>query len=151
MNLLGAFTLIDSVLPILKQQRSGQLALCGSVAGYNGLPGGQPYSATKAAVINLAESLKAENPQLDIKVINPGFVKTPLTDKNSFQMPMMVSPEYAAQAIAEGLLKRGFEIHFPKKFTLLMKLLRILPRGLYFFLVSKLAKPAEASDEGPKK
>ena len=127
-NLFGAFNLIHAVLPLLKAQNKGQIALCASVAGYVGLPDGQPYSATKAGLINLAESLRAEcGPGLDIKLINPGFVQTPMTDKNDFSMPMMVRPEAAAKAIADGLIARPFEIHFPKLFTWGMKLLRALP------------------------
>jgi short-subunit dehydrogenase len=127
-NVLGAFYVLNAVIPLLKSQSYGQIALCGSVAGYIGLPGGQPYSATKAAIINLAESLRAELPQtIDVKVINPGFVKTGLTAKNNFEMPMMITPEKAAMFIADGLLKKNFEIHFPKKFTFFMKLIQFLP------------------------
>ena len=97
-NLNGALNTIYAVLPILEKQGDGQLVLCGSVAGYRGLPNGQPYSATKAAIINIAESWKAEHPELDVKVINPGFVKTPLTDKNKFKMPMMIEPENGGRA-----------------------------------------------------
>lgn len=139
-NLMGAFNLIHAALPVLKKQGHGQLALCGSVAGYRGLPNGQPYSATKAAIINLTESLMIENPDLDIKVINPGFVRTPLTDKNDFDMPMMMEPEDAAIALANGLTRKGFEIHFPRKFTFIMKTLRILPAPLYKILARKMKK-----------
>lgn len=139
-NVLGAFHVVQAVLPILQQQQRGQLALCGSVAGYAGLPHGQPYSATKAAVRSLAQSLKAEManyPQVDIKLISPGFVKTPLTDKNSFDMPCIIEPEQAAAAIAEGLLGNAFEVHFPKRFTWVMKLLALLPYPLYFLCMKK--------------
>ena len=130
-NLLGAFHIVSAILPILKGQSQGQIALCGSVAGYFGLPGGQPYSATKAGIINLAESLHAELPKaIDVKLINPGFVRTKLTDKNNFKMPMIIEPEKAAIAIADGLLKKQFEIHFPKRFTYLLKFLRHLPYWL---------------------
>lgn len=139
-NLTGSLNLIHAALPVLKSQSHGQFVLCGSVAGYRGLPNGQPYSATKAAIINLAESLKVENPDLDIKLISPGFVRTPLTDKNDFEMPMMIEPEEAAKAIADGLLKKNFEIHFPKKFTILMKLLRLLPNAVYFKIAGKFAR-----------
>lgn len=139
-NLTGAFNLVRAVLPILKAEpRRAQLALCGSVAGYTGLPGGQPYSATKAAVINLAESLQAEcGDAVDIKLINPGFVRTPLTDKNDFHMPMMIEPAQAAKEIADGLLSRRFEIHFPEKFTFWVKLLRLLPYALSLRLTRKM-------------
>ena len=139
-NLTGAFYLLSAVLPIFNtQSRRGQIALCGSVAGYIGLPGGQPYSATKAAMINLAETLQAEcGDRVDVKLISPGFVRTPLTDKNTFAMPMMIEPEQAAREIADGLQARAFEIHFPKKFTLLLKFLRLLPYGLALRLTRKI-------------
>lgn len=139
-NLMGAFYLVHEALPLLHAQGHGQLALCGSVAGFRGLPNGQPYSATKAAVINLAESLRIENPSLDIKLINPGFVRTPLTDKNDFKMPMIITPHDAAIAIADGLLMRKFEIHFPKRFTFWLKMLRILPNAIYFKIAQKFVK-----------
>lgn len=132
-NLLGAYYVIYAVLPILKEQKKGQIGLCGSVAGYTGLPGGQPYSATKAGIINLAESMRAELSQtIDVKLISPGFVKSELTDKNDFKMPMIISTEHAAVYIADGLLKEEFEVHFPRRFTLWLKLLRILPYPLAF-------------------
>lgn len=139
-NLTGSLNLIYVALPILESQGHGQFVLCGSVAGYRGLPNGQPYSATKAAIINLAESLKIENPNLDIKLINPGFVRTPLTDKNDFEMPMMIEPQQAAKVIADGLLKKNFEIHFPKKFTIFMKILRLLPNACYFKIAKNFVK-----------
>ncbi len=130
-NLLGAFHVVHAVLPILKEQQKGQLALCGSVAGYTGLPGGQPYSATKAAIINLAESLRSELPKhIQVKLINPGFVHSELTDKNTFKMPKIISAERAANHIADGLQDSSFELHFPKNFTVWLKFLRLLPYGL---------------------
>lgn len=137
-NLFGALSVVNAVLPIMKEQKAGQIALCGSVAGYVGLPGGQPYSATKAAIINLAETLRAEcEKPIDVKLISPGFVRTPLTDKNNFSMPMIIAPEVAARAIARGLKSKQFEIHFPKRFTFLLKLLRLLPYGLIFSITRK--------------
>ena len=130
-NVMGTIHCSFAVLPIFDTQQSGQLVLCGSVAGYMGLPGGQPYCATKAAVNNFAEGLYAEVPDyVDIKLICPGFVRTRMTDKNNFHMPMRIEPDRAAKAITKGLKQRGFEIHFPKAFTLMMKFLRILPYSI---------------------
>lgn len=130
-NIIGVMDVVQKLLPVMTKQPSGQIALCASIAGVMGLPQGQPYSASKAALINFAESLYAEAPNhIDIKLINPGFVKTPMTDKNTFTMPMIISPEEAAKAIKKGLFRKGFEIHFPKKFTLWLKLLAALPYGL---------------------
>jgi short-subunit dehydrogenase len=138
-NLQGAFDLVKAVSPCILSGELKQIALCGSVAGYCGLPNGQPYSATKAAIINLAQSLKCEAPDtLDVKLISPGFVRTPMTDKNQFSMPMRIEPETAAKEIADGLLSKKFEIHFPKKFTWIMKILSILPYCVYFPLAKKL-------------
>ena len=139
-NLTGAFHVTQAVLPLLREQTGfSQFALCASVAGYTGLPGGQPYSATKAALINLAETLYAEyKDHIDIKLINPGFVRTALTDKNTFKMPMMIEPEQAAQEIAKGLRSSHFEIHFPKAFTTFLKLIRILPYPLAFWVTRKI-------------
>lgn len=139
-NLGGAFNMLNAVQPVLEKQGHGQIVLCGSIAGYRGLPTGQPYCATKAGLISLAESLKLEleDKNIDVKVICPGFVKTPLTDKNDFHMPMIIEAEDAAKAIANGLTRRAFEIHFPKRMTLLMKLMRIVPNWLYFAVIRRV-------------
>lgn len=138
-NVTGAFNVVHAALPVLKNQNGKpQIALCGSVAGYIGLPGGQPYSATKAAIINFAESLKSEcGDALDVRLISPGFVRTPLTDKNDFKMPMIIEPQQAAKEIADGLLTSNFEIHFPKKFTIFLKILRLLPYTLSLRITKK--------------
>ena len=134
-NLCGALHMLHAVLPMLLRQRKThpsikpQIALCASVAGYIGLPHSQPYAASKAALINLAESLLFEHGKhIDVKVINTGFVTTRLTDKNTFTMPMKLSAEQAARNIARGLNTRAFEITTPKLFTTAMKLLAILPK-----------------------
>jgi short-subunit dehydrogenase len=136
-NLGGSFNVTAAVVPHFVRRKTGMMVLCGSVAGFCGLPNGQPYSATKAGVINLAESLRAElrGSGIEVKVINPGFVRTDLTAQNSFDMPAMIEPAVAAKRIADGLTRKGFEIHFPKRFTLCMKLLRLLPYRLYFYLM----------------
>ena len=133
-NLHGTLNVIRHVLPRLRDQGKGLIAIYGSVAGYRGLPAGQPYSATKSALINFAESLYLEEKKhnIDVKIINSGFVDTPLTKKNTFTMPMIISAEMAAQSVITGLGKRAFEIHFPKSFTYLMKVLGRLPNWLYF-------------------
>lgn len=140
-NIKGALYVTHSILPIFEKQHYGQIVLCGSVAGYTGLPNGQPYSATKAAIRNFTESLYAEAPSyLDVKLISPGFVSTPMTAKNNFDMPMIITPKEAASSIITGLKKKGFEIHFPKKFTYILKLLSILPYCLKLPLTKKMKK-----------
>ena len=139
-NLMGAFHAINAVLDKMLQQQKGQIVLCGSVAGYTGLPKGQPYSATKAAIANIAETLYAEvnDKGIDVKLISPGFVRTPLTDKNEFDMPMIIDADTAAINIVAGLKKRAFEIHFPKRFTILLKLLRALPYSMTLWITRRL-------------
>jgi short-subunit dehydrogenase len=146
-NVMGALNFVHAVYGPMRAQRRGQVALCGSVAGYCGLPAGQPYGATKAAIINLAESLRVEAAAhgIDVRVINPGFVRTPLTAKNKFEMPMMMEPEDAARALADGLLRRRFEICFPRKFTRIVRLLSRLPYPLFFKITGgMLEKRAKA-------
>jgi len=136
-NLLGMLHVARLCPPLLRD--GGQLVLFGSVAGYLGLPGGQAYSATKAAVNNLAESLRAElGPRIDVRLVCPGFVRSRLTDRNDFRMPFLMEPEAAAARILRGLAGRRFEIHFPKRFTLLVKLLRLLPYPIAFRLTARL-------------
>ena len=138
-NYRGVLHALDAVLPVFNAQRSGHIALVSSVAGLGGLPQALAYGPTKAALINLAETLYLDLHPLGIgvHVINPGFVETPLTAQNTFAMPALITPEQAASAILDGLEAGRFDIHFPRRFTLWLKLLRLLPRGLYFRIVSR--------------
>lgn len=133
-NQLGALNVVAAVLPGLLQQGHGHLSLVASVAGYRGLPNAMAYGPTKAALINLAETLYLDlAPRgIGVSVVNPGFVRTPLTAQNAFAMPALISPEQAALAIVDGWARGRFEIHFPKRFTYWLKALRLLPDGLYF-------------------
>jgi len=130
-NLTGAFNTVNSVLSIIKRQGFGQIAICASLSGYIGLPNSQPYASTKAALINLAETLRIDLiNKVDIKLINPGFVSTRLTDKNSFAMPGLMTPKEAAILIGRGLNSGKFEIHFPKKLSLILKAISLLPYSI---------------------
>lgn len=136
-NLFSQFELARYAPPLLRD--GGQLVLFGSVAGYLGLPKGQPYSATKAAIINLAETLRIElAPRIDVRLVCPGFVETRLTAKNDFAMPAIISAEDAAARIIKGLRGKSFEIHFPRRFTYALKLLRALPYRLSLALTRRL-------------
>ncbi len=138
-NLIGVMAFAQKALNLLENQGYGQIALCASIAGYTGLPNGQPYSATKAALINFTQSLHTEaNENIDIKLISPGFVKTPLTDKNNFKMPFIMKPEDAAKEIVSGLKRKSFEIDFPKKLTLTLKLISILPYPIRLAICKKM-------------
>ncbi len=138
-NYLGALNLLGACLPTLTHQRSGHIAFISSVAGYSGLPKSLAYGPTKAALIHLAEVLYLDlHPSgVGVSIINPGFVETPLTAQNSFHMPALITADLAAKEIIYGFEQGDFEIHFPKRFSRFLKLLRILPYRLYFAIVSK--------------
>jgi short-subunit dehydrogenase len=137
-NLTGAIRVISILAPEFIANRSGHIVLIGSVAGYRGLPNAIGYSASKAGIINFAENLKCDLPKYGIKiqVINPGFVKTRLTDKNNFKMPFIISPEEAAKNIVKIMKSNKFESRFPFIFANLLKLVSQLPYWLYFKIVS---------------
>jgi short-subunit dehydrogenase len=139
-NYLGVINGLASALPAMKAIHKGQILIMSSVAGYRGLPDAGPYGATKAALINFAESLHMplKKEGVLLRVVNPGFVSTQLTEQNDFKMPAQISAEKAAEKIIDALDNDSFEITFPKRFTYIMKLLRCLPYRWYFFLVTKL-------------
>ena len=139
-NYFGTMNSINSIYNYFSEKKNGQISIISSVAGYRGLPAAGAYCASKAALTSFTESLNFEMKMKNVRVslISPGFIKTPMTDQNDFPMPMIKSPEFAANEIYKGLTeKKGFEIHFPKAFTYFLKFLQILPSGLYFKLVSK--------------
>lgn len=141
-NLVGTSHCLDAVLGRMVPRRSGHVAMIASVSGYAGLPGGGVYGATKAALITLAEAIYPELKEkgIAVSVINPGFVQTPLTDRNDFPMPFMISAEDAAGRIVRGLRARRFEIAFPKRMVFLLKLLRLLPYPLFFAVTKKMLR-----------
>ena len=138
-NYGGALNLLAAVLPVLTAQRHGHLSLVASVAGYRGLPNALAYGPSKAALQHLAETLYFDlhRAGIGVSVVNPGFVATPLTAGNRFNMPALLSPEQAAMAIVRGWEKGTFDIHFPKRFTLWLKMMRHLPLGMYFAAVQR--------------
>ncbi len=137
-NYRGALNVLDAVLPALRSAatagRAAHISLVSSVAGFRGLPRSLAYGPTKAALTNLAEALYLDlhSDGVGVSVVHPGFVDTPLTEGNPFPMPALTTPEAAAQAIVHGWERGAFEIDFPRRFTLVMKLLRLLPYRLYF-------------------
>jgi len=139
-NTVGALHVLAAVTPAMVARGQGHISLVSSVAGFRGLPQSLAYGPTKAALINLAETLYLDlQPHgLGVSVINPGFVETPLTAQNTFHMPALITPDQAAQAIVQGWAKGEFDIHFPKRFTRVMKLLRLLPYRLYFAAVRRM-------------
>jgi NAD(P)-dependent dehydrogenase (short-subunit alcohol dehydrogenase family) len=139
-NLSGAMAFAAALAPLLGRQGHGQFAFVSSVAGYRGLPKALVYGPTKAALINFAETLWLDlAPRgVGVRVINPGFVATPLTAQNDFAMPALITPDEAASEILRGFATDAFDIHFPKRFTRVLKLLRLLPHRLYFPLIHRL-------------
>ncbi len=142
-NLGSVYTGLATVLPQLLAQQYGGIGMIASVAGYFGMPNALTYAPMKAALINLAENLYLDlAPRgLGVYLICPGFVDTRLTRNNQFAMPALQTPEQAAQAMLRGLQHGEFEIHFPKRFTWALKLLRLLPFSWRSFLIQKGVKP----------
>ncbi len=142
-NFIGVVNCVKSIEKNFKQKKSGQISIVSSIAGYRGLPNSSGYGPSKAALTNFAESIYFDFKKfnVNVSVISPGFIKTPLTDKNEFSMPFLETPEFAAKKIYNGLIRNNsFEIHFPKPLTLLLKFFRILPYKIYLFLVDKTVK-----------
>jgi NAD(P)-dependent dehydrogenase (short-subunit alcohol dehydrogenase family) len=139
-NLMGAAECLGALLPLWTGRRRGHLVVIASAAGWRGLPRALAYGATKAALINLCEALWLEFRRLGLTVqlVNPGFVRTPLTDRNTFRMPFLMEADEAAERILRAVAGRRFETTFPRRFTWPMKLLRLLPYGLYFRIVAKV-------------
>jgi short-subunit dehydrogenase len=138
-NYFGTMNSINSIYEHFSEKKSGQISIISSVAGYRGLPAAGAYCASKAALTSFTESLNFDMMQKNVRIslISPGFIKTPMTDQNDFPMPMIKSPEFAADEIFKGLTtKKSFEIHFPKVFTYFLKLLSIVPSGIYFKLIN---------------
>ena len=142
-NFFGVVDCVKTVEDYFKKRKSGHISIVSSIAGYRGLPNSSGYGPSKAALTNFCESIYFDFKKFNVRisVISPGFIKTPLTDKNNFPMPFLKTVDFAAEKIFKGLVKENaFEIHFPKGLTLTLKFLRVLPYKLYLFLVDKLVK-----------
>lgn len=145
-NYMGLVNMIAALLPFKSLSKTVTLAAVTSPSGWRGLPGGIGYGSSKAAVINLIESMKPEldGEGFDLRLINPGFIKTRLTDKNDFTMPQLMSPEEAATKALKGLSGSSFDISFPNPFVFNLKLIRILPYRLFFWIMKKINQKKEA-------
>ncbi len=142
-NFFGTLNSIKAVEEYFKNKKSGTITIVSSIAGYRGLPNSTGYGPSKSALNNLAESLYFDFGRSNVRVclVSPGFIKTPMTDKNDFNMPFLKTPKYAAEKIYDGLVnKNSFEIHFPKSLTMILKILGFLPNKIYFGLIGKLTK-----------
>ena len=142
-NFFGTLNCLSAILPYLKKKKQSQVIIMSSVAGYRGLPYAAAYCSSKSAISTFAESIynQCKKCGITVRVVNPGFIKTPLTDKNKFDMPMIISVEKAANIIYNKILfSNKFEINCPLLFCFLMKVLRILPYSIYFKLTNYLMK-----------
>ena len=142
-NFFGTLNSIKAVEEYFKNKKSGTISIVSSIAGYRGLPNSTGYGPSKSALNNLAESLYFDFKRFNVRVclVSPGFIKTPMTDKNDFKMPFLKTSEYAAEKIYDGLINKNvFEIHFPKTLTIILKILSFLPSKIYFSLVSKMTR-----------
>ncbi len=142
-NFFGTVNSIKAVEQYFKDKKNGIITIVSSIAGYRGLPNSTGYGPSKSALNNLAESLYFDFKRSNVRIclVSPGFIKTPMTDKNDFKMPFLKTPEYAADQIYDGLINKNvFEIHFPKSLTIILKILSFLPNKIYFALIGKLTK-----------
>ena len=139
-NVIGTVNSLSPVLERMKQRRRGQIAIVSSLSAYRGLPMAAAYGASKAAITNMCEALKPECDAngVGLSVVHPGFVRTPLTDKNDFPMPFLMEPDQAARRLIYGLKNKTFEITFPTRFALIMKFIRFLPYSLYFSITRRM-------------
>jgi short-subunit dehydrogenase len=142
-NYFGVLNCVKAVEQYFKEKKNGHISIVSSIAGYRGLPNSSGYGPSKAALSNFTESIYFDFKKYNVKIslVSPGFIKTPLTDKNTFEMPFIKSPEFAAEKMFKGLTKSSaFEIDFPKELTTLLKIFRILPYRIYLFLIDKFVK-----------
>ena len=142
-NFFGTLNCVKAVEEYFKNRNKGTISIVSSIAGYRGLPNSTGYGPSKSALNNLAESLYFDFQRFNVRVnlVSPGFIKTPMTDKNDFKMPFLKTTDYAAEKIYDGLVNKDvFEIHFPKSLTITLKILSFLPNKVYFFLIKKMTK-----------
>ena len=137
-NLISVGHCLEVLLPKIKSH--GQLCIVSSSSSYLPLPRAEAYGASKAALSYLARTLSVTLKNIDVTVVHPGFVETPLTDKNDFPMPCKVSVDEAVERIVDGVAKRDKEVHFPKRFTLILKLFRLLPFALWSPIAKRIAR-----------
>jgi len=147
-NYGGVINVLADILPDMLNRRAGQIAIISSVAGYRGLPKSAAYAPTKAALINLAESLHPELAEkgITLSIVNPGFVDTPMTETNDFPMPFLMPVDEAAERLLRGLKRKDYEIVFPRRMALAMKALRLMPNALFFWIVRTFILKSEETD-----
>ncbi len=136
-NYFGVVNAVQALLPGMKARGRGHIVIVASVAGYRGLPSSVAYGPTKAALMNFAETLKIElcDSGIDISIVNPGFIDTPMVRGNSFNMPGLMNVDRAAQKMLDGILKKKYAILFPTVFANAVRMTNLLPNWLYFKLI----------------
>ncbi len=141
-NYFGVVNTVNAVLAGMKARGSGHIVIVASVAGYRGLPNAAAYGPTKAALMNLAETLKLDLSRfgIDVSLVNPGFVDTPMTRTNTFKMPGLISSDLAARKMLAGIRKKRFAILFPTLFANTVRLLNVLPNGLFFWMIGRMMR-----------
>lgn len=133
-NFTGAFRVIGAVVPGMVERGQGHIVLTGSLSGFRGLAGAIGYSASKAGVMALAESMQADlrTSNIRVQLINPGFIRTRLTDKNDFAMPFIMDPDEAARIFIRHMQRGGFKRSFPTLFSWVFRLSQFLPDWAYY-------------------
>ena len=133
-NLMGAMRVLGATVPDMVQRNAGHIVLTGSLSGFRGLPGAIGYSASKAGIMSLAETMKSDLKRtgVEVQVVNPGFIRTRLTDKNTFNMPFIMSPEDAARVMFDHMNSRKFKRSFPTVFSWFFRASQLMPDWLYF-------------------
>jgi short-subunit dehydrogenase len=141
-NFTGAAKVLGFIVPKFLKQNNGHIVMIGSLSGFRGLPNAIGYGASKAAMMHLAENIKADLYKTPIKIqlINPGFIKTRLTEKNNFKMPFIMSVEDAAKRVIIAMNSNRFQTNFPLIFSLLFRASNLLPAFIYFWLFSSNMK-----------
>lgn len=149
-NFTGTARVLSSIVPAMVRRDAGHIVLIGSLSGFRGLPGAIGYGASKAGVMHLAENLQAELARTNVRVqlMNPGFIKTRLTDKNGFAMPFLMSPDDAAERVAKAMQTRRFQTNFPRAFSWFFRGANFLPARIYYRLVGSAAETTKASARG---
>ena len=137
-NFTGLIRMMGAVVPGMVERDRGHVVVTGSLSGFRGLPGAIGYGASKAGVMSLAETMRSDLRKTGVKVqlVNPGFIRTRLTEKNAFRMPQLMEPEDAARAIFEHMNTESFSLSFPRPFSWLMRASQFLPDGIYYRLFS---------------
>lgn len=141
-NFFGAVNMVAAVVPGMKTRKRGRIVIVASVAGYRGLPQASAYGPTKAALMNLAETLKIDLGSfgIDVSIVNPGFVDTPMTRTNKFAMPGLISADEAARSMLAGIRRKKFAILFPFLFANSVRLTNLVPNPLFFWGIRRMLR-----------